>query len=363
MNPSSVDNPQKRAYVQEHRLWLLGEVIAMTLMHQRPENPLDIVLGVLRSEQRKRTESVDPPPLDIVNETKVYLQAHRIPNLLEEWMRYLTESQPLNPLEWSIQYFTEVQNTRSGVGNLAFSSPTRTGDNTTVPSSRASVAPSEGIGASTMHPITQDGRRKPKVLIVFYSAYGHISQLVKAIREGVVEGSGIPMIKRFPETLSTDQAQRMQLTAADASVLECTQMDFVEADAVMFGFPTRFGNPPAQVLAMMDATGQLWANGSMTAKIGAVFTSSATQHGGQETTILNFHKTLLHHGMIVIGVDPRDLNSQTDVVEGGSPYGMSTISGAQGERQPSEGELRLSRKFGARVALTALGLVNDRRVR
>ncbi len=200
-----------------------------------------------------------------------------------------------------------------------------------------------------------------KVLIVHYSLYGHIYKMAEAIAEGVQEVEGCQaIIKRVPETLPEEVlglmgAQQAQQSMAHIPVASTD--DLAEADAIIFGTPTRFGNMCGQMRQFLDATGGLWMNGSLVGKVGSVFTSSATQHGGQESTILTFHTNLLHHGMVVVGL-PYAFAGQMGVSEitGGSPYGASTIVGGQGERMPSENELTGARFQGAHVAKIALKL-------
>lgn len=197
-----------------------------------------------------------------------------------------------------------------------------------------------------------------KVLVVYYSMYGHIYQMAEAIAAGVREVAGCEaLIKRVPETLSDDILGKMSARDAQqrmASVPVATVDDLAQADAIIFGTPTRFGNMCGQMRQFLDATGGLWAKGALVGKVGSVFASSATQHGGQESTILSFHTTLLHHGMVIVGL-PYAFAGQTSIAEitGGSPYGASTIAGGQGERQPSENELAGARFQGAHVARIA----------
>lgn len=179
--------------------------------------------------------------------------------------------------------------------------------------------------------------------------------MAEAIAEGVrqVEGAEV-VIRRVPETLPEEVIAKMG--AADAQkALEhipvCTVDELAEADAIIFGTPTRFGNMIGQMRQFLDSTGQLWATGALVGKVGSVFTSTATQHGGQESTILSFHTTLLHHGMVVVGL-PYSFQGQTimNEITGGSPYGASTIVGPKGERMPSENELDGARFQGKHVA-------------
>jgi NAD(P)H dehydrogenase (quinone) len=197
-----------------------------------------------------------------------------------------------------------------------------------------------------------------KVLIVFYSAWGHVYSMAKAVAEGVAEVKGATVVlRRVPETLS----ETMQKQLGIINLLEvpvCTVDDLASVDAIIFGTPTRFGNMCGQMRTFLDGTGELWAKGALVGKVGSVFTSTATQHGGQESTILSFHTTLLHQGMIVVGL-PYAFQGQTriDEVSGGSPYGASTIAGGKGERRPSENELAAAKFQGRHVAQIAAKLI------
>jgi NAD(P)H dehydrogenase (quinone) len=197
-----------------------------------------------------------------------------------------------------------------------------------------------------------------KVLVLFYSAYGHVYRLAQAIADGVREVPGADVvIKRVPETLPPDVIKAMGATEAQkafANVPIAIVGDLADSDAIIFGTPTRFGNMAGQMRQFLDATGGLWAQGKLVGKVGSVFASSATQHGGQESTILSFHTTLLHHGMVIVGL-PYTFQGQTriDEVTGGSPYGASTIAGGKGERMPSENELAAARFQGKHVAQIA----------
>jgi len=200
-----------------------------------------------------------------------------------------------------------------------------------------------------------------KVLIVFYSTYGHIFKMAEAVAEGVKEVAGAEAkILRVPETLP--QAVLEKMGAVDAQkayshVPVCTVDELADADAIIFGTPTRFGNMCGQMRQFLDATGQLWAKGALIGKVGSVFTSSATQHGGQESTILTFHVTLLHQGFVIVGL-PYAFQGQMriDEISGGTPYGASTIAGGDGSRMPSENELEAARFQGKHVASIAAKL-------
>lgn len=201
-----------------------------------------------------------------------------------------------------------------------------------------------------------------KVLILYYSMYGHIDAMAKAVAEGVKEVDGAEaVLKRVPETLPDDVLEKMGATEsvkAMGDVTVATVGDMEEADAIIFGTPTRFGNMCGQMRQFLDSTGGLWMKGALIGKVGSVFTSSNTQHGGQESTILSFHITLLHQGMVIVGLPYAfDGQMRMDEITGGSPYGASTIAGHDGSRQPSENELSAARFQGRHVATIAAKLV------
>lgn len=197
-----------------------------------------------------------------------------------------------------------------------------------------------------------------KVLIVYYSMYGHINRMAEAIAEGAKSVKGTEVVlRRVPETLSQEVLVKMGAGEAQKkfeNVPIATVDELASADAIVFGTPTRFGNMCGQMRQFLDATGGLWAKGALVGKVGSVFTSSATQHGGQESTILSFHISLLHHGFVIVGL-PYSFQGQmrNDEITGGSPYGASTIAGTQGERTPTENELQAARFQGAHVATIA----------
>ena len=194
-----------------------------------------------------------------------------------------------------------------------------------------------------------------KVLVLYYSMYGHIETLAHAIAEGARQVDGVEVtLKRVPETMPEDVARNAGAKLdQDAPVASPEELD--QYDAIIFGTPTRFGNMCGQMRNFLDQTGGLWAQGKLVGKVGSVFTSTASQHGGQETTITSFHTTLLHHGMIIVGV-PYAVPALTnmDEVSGGTPYGASTLTGADGSRQPTENELTIARYQGEHVAKIAI---------
>ncbi len=197
-----------------------------------------------------------------------------------------------------------------------------------------------------------------KVLVVYYSMYGHVHQMAQAVAEGVREVPGCEVIvKRVPETLPQEVLAKMGALEAQksmASIPVAQVSDLESADAIIFGTPTRFGNMCGQMRQFLDATGHLWQKGALVGKVGSVFASTATQHGGQESTLLSFHISLLHQGMIVVGL-PYAFGGQMSNAEitGGSPYGATTLAGTQGERTPSANELAGARFQGTHVAKIA----------
>ncbi|MEK8089573.1 NAD(P)H:quinone oxidoreductase [Thermithiobacillus plumbiphilus] len=194
-----------------------------------------------------------------------------------------------------------------------------------------------------------------KVSVVFYSMYGHTWQMAQAEAEGAreVEGAEVQLF-RVPELVPQDKleasgAAQAQQAFADVPVMRPEQL--AEADAIIFGTPTRFGNMAAQMRNFLDQTGGLWLSGALVGKVGSVFVTSATQHGGQESTILTTHVSLLHQGMIIVGLPYTEQRQMgMDVIHGGSPYGASSISGGDGSRVPSEAELGMARFQGRHVA-------------
>lgn len=197
-----------------------------------------------------------------------------------------------------------------------------------------------------------------KVLVVYYSMYGHIYKMAQAVEQGgrQVKGADVAL-RRVPETLPDAVLEKMGAVEAQklqAQVPICTVDELGEADAIIFGTPTRFGNMCGQMRQFMDATGKLWMSGALVGKVGSVFSSSNTQHGGQESTILSFHTTLLHQGMVIVGLPYAFQGQMTmDEITGCSPYGASTIAGKNGERMPSENELAGARFQGEHVAKIA----------
>lgn len=192
-----------------------------------------------------------------------------------------------------------------------------------------------------------------KVLVLYYSAYGHIETMAYAVAEGAKAEGAEVVVKRVPELVPEDVAKASHFKLDQQAPL-ATTAELAEYDAIIVGAGTRFGTVASQMRNFWDQTGGLWAEGKLVGKVGSVFTSSATQHGGQESTILGFIPTLLHHGMAVVGL-PYAFKGQmgTEEVKGGSPYGASTITNGDGSRQPSAVELEGAKFQGAHVAKLA----------
>lgn len=208
-------------------------------------------------------------------------------------------------------------------------------------------------------------KMKTKVLVVFHSLYGHIYKLALAEADGARSVDGVEVeLMQVLETIPDNVLEKIgakKAKEAFAQLPVASVDNLSEADAIIFGAPTRFGMMTGQMRNFLDQTGGLWAKGSLIGKVGSVFTSSATQHGGQESTILSFHTTMLHHGMLIAGIPYSEkLLLNVENMSGGSPYGASTIAGPDGSRQPSEDELALARAQGRRVAEIAKALVTGK---
>jgi NAD(P)H:quinone oxidoreductase type IV len=205
-----------------------------------------------------------------------------------------------------------------------------------------------------------------RIQVIFYSMYGHVYRMAEAAAAGAREaGAGEVSLWQVPELVPDEILEKSGAAvarAAFAHVPVATATQLAEADAIIFGTPTRFGNMAAQMRNFLDQTGGLWANGALVGKVGSVFASTASQHGGQETTLVSFHTTLLHHGMIVVGVpytEQRLVNMAE--ITGGTPYGATTLTGIDGSRQPSENELAIARFQGSHVAQITNALIAGRK--
>ncbi|MBO9576329.1 MAG: NAD(P)H:quinone oxidoreductase [Sphingobium sp.] len=197
-----------------------------------------------------------------------------------------------------------------------------------------------------------------RILVLYYSSYGHIETMAKAVAEGAREAGATVEIKRVPELVPEEIAKAAGMKLEhEHDAPAATTAELADYDAIIIGTPTRFGNMAAQMRNFWDQTGGLWGKGALIGKVGSVFTSTASQHGGQETTIQSVHTTLLHHGMVIVGL-PYSFagNVIMSEVSGGTPYGASTLAGPDGKRQPSENELAGARFQGKHVAEIAAKL-------
>ena len=195
-----------------------------------------------------------------------------------------------------------------------------------------------------------------KVLVLYYSTYGHVEQMANAVAEGARAAGATVDVKRVRETVPDDVARNGHFKL-DQPAPVATVNELPDYDAIVIGAPTRYGRMPSQMAAFLDQTGGLWAKGALNGKVGAAFTSTATQHGGQEMTLFSIITNLLHFGMVVVGLPYSFAGQMTlDEITGCSPYGASTIAGGQGQRQPSKNELDGARHQGDLVARTALKL-------
>ena len=195
-----------------------------------------------------------------------------------------------------------------------------------------------------------------KVLVLYYSSYGHIEAMAGAVAEGVRSAGGDVVVKRVPELVPAEVAKGAGMKLSQAAPI-ATPDELADYDAIVFGTPTRFGNMAAQMRNFLDQTGPLWMRGALIGKVGSVFTSAATQHGGHETTVTGFHVTLLHQGMVIVGLPYSESRLMSlGEISGGSPYGASTIAAPDGSRMPSENELAMARFQGHHVAKIAAKL-------
>ena len=203
-----------------------------------------------------------------------------------------------------------------------------------------------------------------KIKIVFYSMYGHIYRMAEAVAGGARQVQGVEVeLLQVPELVpdyALEKSGAKKARQAFAHIPLAKTGDLADADAIIFGIPTRFGNMCAQMRNFLDQTGGLWAQNACVGKVGSIFTSSATQHGGQETTLISSYITLFHHGMIIVGLPYSEARQSTmDEISGGTPYGASTITGSDGSRLPSENELAMARFQGRHVAAIAKKLVGE----
>jgi NAD(P)H dehydrogenase (quinone) len=197
-----------------------------------------------------------------------------------------------------------------------------------------------------------------KILVLYYSMYGHIETMANAVAEGARSAGAEVSVKRVPD-LVPEEVLKKSGAKTDQKAPIATVEELPSYDGIIFGVPTRFGNMAAQMRNFLDQTGAIWMKGGLIGKVGSVFASTATQHGGQETTIVSTHTTLLHHGMVIVGIpySQQGLMNMTEIT-GGTPYGATTMAGGDGKRQPSENELTLARFQGKHVAEIAAKLAS-----
>ena len=227
------------------------------------------------------------------------------------------------------------------------------------------IARFQRVGKSLAKSLSSGETMPTRVQVIFYSMFGHLYQMAQAVVDGASQVPDTEVsLSQVAELVPAEVLERSGAAAARAAfahVPNAVPAQLAEADAIIFGTPTRFGNMTAQMRNFLDQTGGLWAQGALIGKVGSVFTSTGTQHGGQETTITSFHNTLLHHGMLIAGVPYSEpgLTNMTEIT-GGSPYGAGTLAGADGSRQPSENELQIARFQGRHVAEIARALAIGR---
>ncbi|MBX6373917.1 MAG: NAD(P)H:quinone oxidoreductase [Acetobacteraceae bacterium] len=199
----------------------------------------------------------------------------------------------------------------------------------------------------------------PKVLVLYYSMYGHTERMAEAVAEGAREAGAEVALKRVPE-LVPEEVARKAGAKLDQKAPVASPQELDQYDAIIVGSPTRYGRMAAQMANFWDQTGELWARGALIGKVGSAFTSTATQHGGQETTLMAIHTMLLHHGMVQVGLPYAAAGQmRMDEITGGSPYGVTTLTGGDGKRMPSEGELEMARWQGRHVARIAARLAGQ----
>jgi NAD(P)H dehydrogenase (quinone) len=217
-------------------------------------------------------------------------------------------------------------------------------------------------GASPLWPLfTHPEVAVPKLLVLYYSSYGHVERMAEAVAEGARSVTNVEVdLKRVPELVPDDVARGAGMKLDQVAPM-CDPNELGQYDAIIVGTGTRFGNMAAQMRNFWDQTGALWGQGALIGKVGSAFTSTASQHGGQETTLTSIHTTLLHHGMIIVGL-PYSFAGNTIMTEisGGTPYGATTITGSDGSRMPSDNELEGARFQGRHVAEIATALVKGR---
>lgn len=376
---SPADTPENRSYIQRQKLWHLGEIVSHFLVVRQPPDVNGAIAGVLYAEKQRPSDAMEQPSPTAISAAQSYLQRYQVASTIEEWLANVLDVKPVNPIDFSIDYFLSRQQAAGGIAFAESASPADGGGRTqTAPSQSALlsggqvdaslhndspvVAPldvpqpvpvSLPVAASTA---VQQARRAPRLLVVFYSAYGHVKLLASAIEVGARRAGGDVLLRRVPETLPTDVVDKLHVLT-DASIPECSDSDFEDADAVAFGFAGRFGGAPAQLLTLLERLTWNESTGPrhLCGKPAAAFTCTATQHGGIEAGVSFFHGAALQMGMLVVGA-PKVGDESVSAVSGLTPYGVASVSGTSGERLPSEEEITAAQAMGARLVDISLRL-------
>lgn len=342
-------------YAQQQQALMVADAVTFRLLTTQPLDPLAAIVSVLREGQRGALVAAPPrPPHDAdAAEGKAYAQRHDVAGLLNEWIRAAFARKPDDFIEWSIGYFTIL----AGGGFAPGSDQARN-----APPPRSSV----GRGGSTTNtnaalenaaeadPAKPRRNLTPRICVIYYSAYGHSKALALAAAEGAREFEGADVVvRRVAETLSPEQVARQSIDR-DETYPPATVSDIGTADGLIFAFGAKFGSAPAQVSALMDTTGGLWARNALNGKPAALCICTATQHGGHERAAVGFAASLMHHGMVFVGPTPQDLllasTGDAAAPQGGSPWAAGTLSAPSGERQASPHELNMAQRLGFRIA-------------
>jgi NAD(P)H dehydrogenase (quinone) len=325
---------RERRYVTQHKIHILSDVIVCRLVTHKPADP---IASIVRTIRECAKDPIGPPaaPTEAdFADARPYLEKHRISDVIDQWLKQMLHEQPLKPMDWSQNFFV-------GLAGGSF------------PATDNPLSMPLGGGAAASPAVLSKANPNPKILILYYSAYGHVSALAHAAVQGVQEFPGAQVeLRRFPETLSKEQVSFQSITL-ETHVPIATPQDLVNADGIIFGFPAKFGNPPAQVSAFMETSSATFNRGSLVGKPAAVLISTATQHGGRETAGMIFFRSLLHHGMVFLGPVPKDVDTGISGVAGGSHYAAGTVAATSGERDVSDKEKQIAKRLALRLTTTA----------
>jgi NAD(P)H dehydrogenase (quinone) len=354
MKPSEA---RDREYALDHRLAALADTLTFRLVTAQPVDPIAAIVATLRDQRGGHVPSgpsVAPEAGDF-EAAKAYLQRYAIADTLDQWMRRLLRTKPERPIEWSIEYFTDIAGGSTEPQQTQQHQP-QSSRGGRVRSDSVSTAATTATTATTAVPPRRNAN--PRILVVYYSAYGHVEALATAAAEGARDlfPGAHAELRRVPETLSSEKVEQQSIQH-DPSVPEATLADIGAADAIIFGFGARFGTAPAQVCALLETTGGLWARGVLIGKPAAMLISTGTQHGGHEMAAHHFMSVLLHHGMVIVGPTSKDIEgppgTNTGRASGGGPYAAGTLAGTDGARTVTVAELEMARRLGGRVAAIA----------